>query len=206
MSRLWARETHMRGCSIVLFFAAGFVMNESPFLQCIGSLKCQTKILSSCYRFLLYLNLSDFYCQWSSFRYFAMRQFKLCKKVKPRWNEQWDLSLETQTLELIPVINEEFAASQFDWSSAVGRLKLVWSFFSHMFRCQIALIWLSLVFWSYSFIQHKFLVMLFPSVGYFGRLKIHSFVFSSWVIKIIINIYLDHLVEYGASVGYFGRL
>ena len=29
----------------MLFFAAGFVINESPFLQCIGSLKCKTKML-----------------------------------------------------------------------------------------------------------------------------------------------------------------
>ena len=35
---IWKRATHMRGCSTVLFFAAGFVMKESPFLQCIGSL------------------------------------------------------------------------------------------------------------------------------------------------------------------------
>ena len=31
-------DTDMRGCSTVLFLAAGFVMKESPFLQCIGSL------------------------------------------------------------------------------------------------------------------------------------------------------------------------
>ena len=30
---------HILGCSIVLFLAAGLVVNKSPFLQCTGSLR-----------------------------------------------------------------------------------------------------------------------------------------------------------------------
>ena len=60
--------------------------------------------------------------------------------------------IREKTHKVIPVINEEFTASQFDWSSAVGRLK------------------------------------------------------SSVYLPASSSICPDHLVGYGASVGYFGQL
>ena len=62
--------------------------------------------------------------------------------------------IREKTLKAIPVINEEFTASQFDWSSAVGRLKL------------------SVYLPKSSSMYPDNLVEYSASVGYFGRFKL----------------------------------